>query len=283
MVAGPEASGLTLPARGLVPGLPAPVDAGDAFLRAFAVEACDRLMVRDEGDGATPEDGIDVVFGYGSAPDAPGRVLAARLGARYVPVAAPGRLEAAAAGHSRLPPVPVRPLPRICLFGPESTGKSTLGLALAEHFDTVMAPEYGRLYTETFGQDCGAEDLARIVIGHRAGTRASGRWARRLLIEDTDPVLTAVWSDVLTGGRAPFFDRLGDPADLYLLTGIDVPFEADGIRYFPSEAARRDFHARCRAELVRRDLPFVEVTGDPATRLAAAVRAITARFPDLGP
>ena len=144
-----------------------------------------------------------------------------------------------------------------------------------------MAPEYGRLYTETFGQDCGAEDLRRIGLGHRAGTRASERWARHLLVEDTDPVLTAVWSDVLTGHRAPWFDRFADTADLYLLTGIDVPFEADGVRYFPAEAARRDFHARCRAELVRRGLPFVEVTGDPATRLVTAVRAISMRFPGL--
>ena len=227
------------------------------------------------------EIGIDGVFGYGSAAGAPGRILAAGIGARYVPVTAPGRLEAVAAGRSRRPSCPRESVPRICLFGPESTGKSTLGLALAEHFGTVMAPEYGRLYTETFGQECGAEDLRRIVIGHRAGTRAAGRWANAVLIEDTDPVLTAIWSDVLTGQRDPWFEGYRDTADLYLLTGIDVPWVADDVRYFPAEAARRDFHDRCRAELVRRALDFVEVTGDPATRLATALEAIRERFPDI--
>jgi nicotinamide riboside kinase len=284
MVAGDDASDLTLPARGLVCGPFDPADPRDAFLQAFAEEACGHLTVHaTEQDGRGPANliGFDVVFGYGSAAEAPGRILAAGIGARYVPVTAPGRLEAVAAGRSRRPSCPRESVPRICLFGPESTGKSTLGLALAEHFGTVMAPEYGRLYTETFGQECGAEDLRRIVIGHRAGTRAAGRWANAVLIEDTDPVLTAIWSDVLTGQRDPWFEGYRDTADLYLLTGIDVPWVADDVRYFPAEAARRDFHDRCRAELVRRALDFVEVTGDPATRLATALEAIRERFPDI--
>ena len=288
MVAGDDASDLTLPARGLLVGRLDPADARDAFLHAFALEACDHLSVRRsgaDGEGLSPADGFDVVFGYGSGPDVPGRVLATRLGARFVPVTPPLRLEAVAAAIPQMSPAPPARVPRICLFGPESTGKSTLGLALAEYYGTVMAPEYGRLYTETFGQDCGPEDLRRIVIGHLAGTRAASRWADRLLIEDTDPVLTAIWSDVLTGGRAPWFDRFSDTADLYLLTGIDVPFVADGVRYFPAADARQRFHARCAAELVRRQLPWAEITGDPATRLARAIRLIDQAFPptDGGP
>jgi nicotinamide riboside kinase len=282
MVAGDDTGDLTRPARGLMVGRFDPADAHDAFLHAFAMEACDHLTVRltgEGGEGPSPADGFDVVFGYGSAPNVPGRVLAARLGARFVPVTPPLRLEAVAAGMPLLPPVPPGRVPRICLFGPESTGKSTLGLALAEHYGTVMAPEYGRLYTETFGQDCGPEDLRRIVIGHLAGTRAASRWAGRLLIEDTDPVLTAIWSDVLTGGRAPWFDWFSDTADLYLLTGIDVPFVADGVRYFPAADARESFHARCRAELERRQLTWAEVTGDPEVRLAKAIQIIDQAFP----
>jgi len=281
MVARDDGADLTRPARGLLRGPHAPADARDVFLRDFALAACDRLTIREAGEDAAPSDGFDVVFGYGSAVDAPGRRLAARLGARFVPVTAPERLEARAAQAPSGSPGPRGTLPRICLFGPESTGKSTLGRALAERYDTVMAPEYGRLYTETFGQDCGAEDLMRIVLGHLAGVHAARRWADRVLIEDTDPVLTALWSDLLIGARAAWFDQFTDAADLYLLTGIDVPFEADEVRYFPADAARRDFHDRCRAELARRGLPFVEVTGDPATRLATAVRAIGERFPDL--
>ena len=37
---------------------------------------------------------------------------------------------------------------RICLHGPESTGKSTLATRLAAHFGCEVVPEYGRAYCE---------------------------------------------------------------------------------------------------------------------------------------
>ncbi len=120
MVAGDDGADLRRPARGLLPGPHAPADARDVFLRDFALAACDHLTIREAGEGAAPSERFDVVFGYGSAVDAPGRGLAARLGARFVPVAAPERLEARAARRPSGPPGPRRTIPRICLFGPES-------------------------------------------------------------------------------------------------------------------------------------------------------------------
>ena len=35
---------------------------------------------------------------------------------------------------------------KIALFGPESTGKTTLSKQLADYFDTVWAPEFAREY-----------------------------------------------------------------------------------------------------------------------------------------
>ena len=37
---------------------------------------------------------------------------------------------------------------KVVLFGPESTGKSTLARQLAEHYNTVFVPEYSRIYAE---------------------------------------------------------------------------------------------------------------------------------------
>ncbi len=98
---------------------------------------------------------------------------------------------------------------------------------------------------------------------------------------DTDAVMTAVWADVLLGERPDDLDRIDDPADLYLLCDIDVPFVADGIRYFPDQATRAKMFAQTRAELERRRLPFVTITGSRFMRLRMAVDAIQARFPEI--
>lgn len=169
----------------------------------------------------------------------------------------------------------------VCLHGPESTGKTTLARELAEHFHTFAVPEYGRLYCEIFGNDCDMEDLRAIRRGHDLLAAAARRKAQQLLVFDTDAVMTAVWSDILLGERPADLDRIDDPADLYLLCDIDVPFVADGIRYFPDPATRARMLAHTRTELERRNLPFVTITGSRYDRLRTAIAAITTRFPEV--
>lgn len=171
----------------------------------------------------------------------------------------------------------MRPI-RVCLHGPESTGKSTLARALADHFGTVAVPEYGRLYCEAFGNRCDAGDLRAIVEGERLMIRAAERKVKDILILDTDPVMTAIWADVLLGARPADLDKVDDPADLYLLTDVDVPFAADAIRYFPDETTRAEFFERCRAELERRKLAYVVISGTQDARRDSAIAAIRARF-----
>jgi HTH-type transcriptional repressor of NAD biosynthesis genes len=167
---------------------------------------------------------------------------------------------------------------RVCLLGPESTGKTTLARKLAEIFHTCFVPEFGRYYCETFGNECDADDLRAIVRGQDILERAGLRKANEILIQDTDAVMTSIWADVLLGARPPDLDRVERTADLYLLTDVDVPFVADAIRYFQDQTERAAFFERCRRELERRKLPFVVVSGDWDARLHAAAAAIRERF-----
>ena len=102
----------------------------------------------------------------------------------------------------------------ICLHGPESTGKSTLIEQLAARFGTIFVPEYGRTFAETHGTDFSMADLVEIAQTHDAMTQAALATGADPLFLDTDPLMTAVWADMLFGARDPWFDawqRYGRP------------------------------------------------------------------------
>jgi NadR type nicotinamide-nucleotide adenylyltransferase len=232
---------------------------------------------------------IDFVF----ASEEYGKRLAAEVGARFVPfdlgrVAVPVsatqiRAQPFAVWQHIPPPVRAFYAKAVCLCGPESTGKSTLSAQLAAHFKTIAAPEYGRTYCETFGSECTSDDLRAIVRGHQALEAAARPRANRILIQDTDAVMTAVWADMLLGVRPSDLDSVQRTADLYLLTDIDLGWQDDGTRYkqLSNDETRRRFYVLCEQELLKRKLPFVSIKGHGEARLTAAVAAIERYFPEL--
>jgi NadR type nicotinamide-nucleotide adenylyltransferase len=232
---------------------------------------------------------IDLVF----ASEDYGMRLASELGARFVPVDPLRVAVPVSATEVRTRPFaswPFIPSPvrayyarSVCLFGPESSGKTMLAGHLAEKFQTTLVPENGRTYTEFFGTTCSATDLLRIAKTQNAMIAAARPYANRIFFTDTDAVLTSVWSDMLLGRRMAELDGTSVPSDFYLLTDIDFPWVDDGTRYFPDRARRESFFRLCRMELTRRGLPFVTLSGDASTRLATATNAILARWPELAP
>lgn len=164
---------------------------------------------------------------------------------------------------------------RICMAGVESTGKTTLALNLVNEIkDSVYLPEYGRTYTEFFGIDVNESDINNIVQGHLASRKALQKFGYKYIIEDTDPIMSAVWSDVLTGSRSDFFETFDDYADLYLLCDIDLPWVNDGTRYFPDNKDRIIFHKKILKELEKRNVNFKIVSGIGEKRLENALNFI---------
>jgi len=173
-------------------------------------------------------------------------------------------------------PGPVRQLyqKRVVLFGAESVGKSTMAARLAAHFDTPYLPEYGRTYdaakTDRVWNAC---DFTAIATRHRALRRTLAPLAGPILIEDTDPLLTTVWQDYLTGRPAPNA-LIPDPADLYLLLDADLPWQNDGTRYQADAAHRRAFQAKCEAALAENRACVLRVSGDHKARFAQCRDAV---------
>jgi NadR type nicotinamide-nucleotide adenylyltransferase len=166
-------------------------------------------------------------------------------------------------------------MPRtICLHGPESTGKSAIAARLAAHLGGEVVEEYGREYAEARGTDFTMRDLLEIAKTHDAGVRTMLAAGIEPLVLDTDPLMTAVWADMLFGTRDPWFDEWQGTADLYLLFDIDLPWVADGTRLFGSPEARQRFFDLSKAELERRGVRWALVSDADEARWDSVLRAI---------
>jgi NadR type nicotinamide-nucleotide adenylyltransferase len=169
---------------------------------------------------------------------------------------------------------------RICLHGPESTGKSTLGTRLAAHLGCEVVPEFGRAYCEAHGTDIGMAELVHIAQTQNAMNRAATERGITLgadhVLFDTDPLITAVWAEMMFDNRDPWFAAFRDYADLYLLLDIDLPFVDDGLRVYGKPAERRHFFDLCKAELDSRGVRYALIQGADDARFAAALAASAA-------
>ena len=160
---------------------------------------------------------------------------------------------------------------RVCFHGAESTGKSVLSNKLATELGCPLVVEYGRDYCEERGTDLTMGDLLAIAERQDAAMRAACASAPPLVLLDTDPLMTAAWAEMLFGEVPPVL--LAYPtAERYLLFAPDVPWIADGTRFFGTGEARARFAALAEDMLVRAGVPFIRIGGNWTER-ENAVRA----------
>ena len=160
---------------------------------------------------------------------------------------------------------------RVCFHGAESTGKSVLAEKLASELGCPLVPEYGREYCEERGTDLTMGDLLAIAEGQDVAMRAACAGDPSLVLLDTDPLMTAAWAAMLFG-EVPAALLAYPKAERYLLFAPDVPWVADGTRFFGTTEARARFAALTEDILVRAGVSFKRISGDWAER-ERAVRA----------
>ena len=163
---------------------------------------------------------------------------------------------------------------RVCFHGAESTGKSVLAGKLAAELGCPRVPEFGREYCETRGIDLTMADLLAIAEGQDAVMRAACTGDPPLVLLDTDSLMTAVWAQMLFDD-VPAELLVYPRAERYLLFAPDVPWVADGTRFFGAREGRARFAALAEDMLVRAGVPFTRIEGNWAER-ERAVRAYLA-------
>lgn len=170
---------------------------------------------------------------------------------------------------------------KVVLYGPESTGKTTLAKQLAAHYNTLWVPEFMREYLEekwnTEKQLVSKEDLLPIAKSQLALEREASKKVDKLLICDTNLLELKVYSEYYYDGFCPEFisaEATKNDTSIYLLTYIDIPWESDILRDRPND--RKEMFRIFETELNKQGFPYEVLKGKEEKRFNRAVEIIDA-------
>jgi nicotinamide riboside kinase len=167
---------------------------------------------------------------------------------------------------------------KIALFGPESTGKTTLAKQLAEYYKTEWVPEYAREYLQEKWDKsqniCNVDDMLPIAYGQTKSENEYLLSANKYLFCDTNLMVTKVFSEVYYDYCDPLLDQAAreHEYDLVFLTDIDVPWEKDDLR--DKADGRESVFAVFKQSLIDNKKPFITLSGDKNLRLNKAISII---------
>lgn len=170
---------------------------------------------------------------------------------------------------------------RVVLLGAESTGKSSLVAALAEHCGTAFMEEHGRAYWLEHRDADGLltpTQLVELAEQHRAGEVAAAQRAERMLFIDTDARVTRRYALHYHGASTPRLDVLADDCrtryDLAVLCGDEIPYDEDGTR--SGTHWRAEVQTALRRELDESGVPWIEARGPIDARVEKVMSLIEA-------
>ena len=167
---------------------------------------------------------------------------------------------------------------KIALFGPESTGKTTLAKQLAEYYNTEWVPEFARDYLQEKWDKkqliCDVDDMLPIAYGQTQLENKRLLIANKYLFCDTNLMVTKVFSEVYYDYCDPLLNQaaLEHEYDLFFLTDIDVPWEKDDLRDSPEK--RESVFSVFKQSLIDNKKPFITLSGDKNLRLNKAISII---------
>lgn len=157
---------------------------------------------------------------------------------------------------------------KIAILGAESSGKSNLAEALAQHYQTVWVPEYLREFVDHHQRVPHSEEQLHIAQTQRAREQQAMVVAKNFLFCDTTPLMTALYSRHYFTELDPELVRLEHQHDysFTIVTAPDFPWTPDGLQR-ESPAVRDRVHRELLDLLEMREIPFILVEGSLASRV----------------
>ncbi|MEM1262975.1 MAG: AAA family ATPase [Pseudomonadota bacterium] len=231
---------------------------------------------------------VDTVF----TSDRYGAEVAKRIGARWFPVdpdreavpIAASQIRADTRSHFSAISDVAKPdvATTVAVVGAESTGKSTLVKALAKHYGTSYAPEWGRIVSEAHAE-LTKRDFDHIISMQTELIRTAQRTSNGLCFADTEAITTALFAPIYLHDEHAASWRCAKAQSfaLYLVLDPAVPWIDDGTRVL--DTAQRDaFHQALVGALERLNKPYRLVGGDSYSSREEAARSavdnLTSRF-----
>ncbi|MGQ7853060.1 AAA family ATPase [Pedobacter sp. WC2501] len=163
-------------------------------------------------------------------------------------------------------PKEVRPyfVKKICFYGPESTGKSTMAEKMALHYQTTFAPEVARELINS--NDITIDDIIEIGTAQTERVKEKTNSANKLVFCDTDLITTKIYSQYYLNEVPQILNDLEKEIfyDLYFLLDIDVEWVADYLRDFGDR--RLEMFNLFKSELEKRGIAYIQISGDYKTR-----------------
>jgi NadR type nicotinamide-nucleotide adenylyltransferase len=266
--------------RVFVPDNPPPNDADDFTQREF-VRRWLEVHANELPDGGR----VDLVFGS----DAYLTGFAQHIGAfpkvvdasrsRFGVSGSQVRSEVHTHRHMLDPRVYQHFVERVVFLGAESTGKSTLTERMAQEYNTVFVPEYGREVWERKNGQLELEDYVHIAHRHRELEDELILRANRFLFVDTNAITTMFLGYAYEGHGLPELTRLARAAETryqhVFLCDDDIPFHQDGWR--DDGAWRSRAQSMVRYDLAVRGVSYTTVSGSLEDRIRQVKRVLEAR------
>ncbi len=180
------------------------------------------------------------------------------------------------------------PAIKIALLGAESTGKTQLAHALAEHLreagaKAVAVDEYLREWCEQKGRTPQPHEQAEIALTQRLRIEQAARSLAAdakpdqacYVIADTTPLMTAIYSEFIFQDDSLSAAALSYQSSFHLtlLTGLDMPWEADGIQRDGAHV-RGPVDALIREQLQSASIAFEVIYGLGEQRFQTALNAL---------
>ena len=170
---------------------------------------------------------------------------------------------------------------KIVITGPESTGKTTLANALAEHYKSIVIPEYAREFLDQNSLSYTYDDLLSIA---KEQVRIEEALISRLetipnehlpVFMDTDLLVLKIWCEKrFNKCHTWILNQLAVRSpDLYLLCDTDVSWEFDPQREAADSEERDLLYRHYKEALISQKSPWALVSGTDG-RTANAVEII---------